>query len=262
MSIDHLSLGKLNMQNFNLHGKEKAEVAGEQFEGYLLQMMVREMRKTIPEGMFDSQAMSVFMDLFDQAIAEEMAAAGGLGFSESIQNAIKAQKGEQIQPPNQVFTPHRGSEILSLPENQQAIFQSIAKPLAKRQGAVPVNGRLSSEYGDRFHPILKEHRHHDGIDIAAPKGSPIHTVNDGVVSFAGKQGGYGNVVVIDHGDGWTTKYAHCDSIAVSVGDKVSASDVIAAVGSTGRSTGPHLHFEVERDGKNLNPLKIFGWKFK
>jgi len=101
VSVDHLSLGKLSLQNFNMNGKEKAEVAGEQFEGYLLQMMVREMRKTIPEGMFDSQAMSVFMDLFDQAIAEEMASAGGLGFSESIQNSIKAQKGEQITPPNQ-----------------------------------------------------------------------------------------------------------------------------------------------------------------
>ena len=166
---------------------------------------------------------------------------------ESIQNAIKAWVRRCSLIECLVVA---GPEILSVSENQQAVFQSIAKPLAKQRGGVPVAGRLSSDYGDRFHPILKEHRHHDGIDIAAPKGSPIHSVKDGIVSFAGVQGGYGNVVEIDHGNGWVTKYAHCDTIAVKVGDKVNASEVIAAVGSTGRSTGPHLHFEVERHGKS------------
>ena len=261
MSIDHLSLGKLNLQQMDVSGKQKAEVAGEQFEGYLLQMMVREMRKTVPEGMFDSQAMSVFMDLFDQAIAEEMASAGGLGFSESIQNAIKAQSGDHESPMTHLGHSHKDKPIISPSESMSHLFHSIARPLAKRSGEIPVQGRLTSDFGDRFHPIKQEHRHHDGIDIGAPRGTDIQAVADGVITFSGRQGGYGNVVIVDHGDGWKTKYAHCDSINVQKGDVVSASQTIAAVGSTGVSTGPHLHFEVEHNGKKLNPMKVFDWKF-
>ncbi len=95
---------------------------------------------------------------------------------------------------------------------------------------------------------------HTGIDIAAAKGTPLHAADSGYVTYAGYQGNYGNFVIIDHGNGIVTRYAHCNSLAVSVGQKVSRGQVVAYLGSTGRSTGPHCHFEVMLYGKFQNPL--------
>lgn len=111
----------------------------------------------------------------------------------------------------------------------------------------PVAGRISSEYGWRFHPIHKENRFHNGIDIAGNNNFEVMASNSGVVAFAGRKGGYGNTVMISHGN-VTTLYAHLSSISVSTGQIVSRGQVIGRVGSTGDSTGPHLHFEVHPNG--------------
>jgi murein DD-endopeptidase MepM/ murein hydrolase activator NlpD len=95
---------------------------------------------------------------------------------------------------------------------------------------------------------------HKGLDIAAPTGAPVKAVAPGKVVFSSQAGGYGNLVVIDHGNGFTTRYAHNRTLLVSVGDTVRAGQEIAHVGSTGRSTGPHLHFEVLRNGYAVDPL--------
>jgi murein DD-endopeptidase MepM/ murein hydrolase activator NlpD len=95
---------------------------------------------------------------------------------------------------------------------------------------------------------------HTGIDISAHSGTPIKAAAGGEVVFAGWWGGYGNVVIIDHGGGISTLYAHCSAIYVRKGQSVSQGEVIAAVGSTGLSTGPHLHFEVRKNGKPVDPL--------
>jgi murein DD-endopeptidase MepM/ murein hydrolase activator NlpD len=98
---------------------------------------------------------------------------------------------------------------------------------------------------------------HHGIDIAAPEGTSIHPVRGGEVTFSGSQQGYGNVVVVDHGDGSVTKYAHNRANRVAAGDRVETDTVIAEVGSTGRSTGPHLHFEARYEGKKIHPEAVF-----
>jgi murein DD-endopeptidase MepM/ murein hydrolase activator NlpD len=113
--------------------------------------------------------------------------------------------------------------------------------------------RLSSGFGSRRHPLKKVFRHHDGIDLAAPKDSPVRAISEGIVVFADPYGGYGKLVVVKHKDGVTTHYGHLNSIAVQPGSSVKAGEIIGAVGSTGRSTGPHLHLEFRRDGKALNP---------
>ena len=118
----------------------------------------------------------------------------------------------------------------------------------------PVRGWVTSMYGWRTSPHSGARRLHTGLDIAAPRGTPIVAAADGHVVFAGYHSAYGNLVVIDHGYGITTKHAHTSRILVRVGDRVIRGDVIARVGNTGRSTGPHLHFELLQDGVPVNPL--------
>jgi Membrane proteins related to metalloendopeptidases len=114
---------------------------------------------------------------------------------------------------------------------------------------------VSSYYGWRVHPISGEKNYHMGIDIAVPQGTPILAGHDGVITDVGYDaGGYGNYVVITGDDGLVSKYAHCDSVSVSIGQEVTAGDAIATVGSTGNSTGSHLHLEVIKNGQYLNPI--------
>ena len=120
----------------------------------------------------------------------------------------------------------------------------------------PVAGRMTSRYGMRRHPILGYRRMHSGVDFAARHGSPIFAVSDGVVSYSGRHGGHGKYVRLEHGGGVGTGYAHMSRIAVSSGTRVRAGQVIGYVGSTGLSTGPHLHFEVYRNGRKVNPLSV------
>ncbi len=118
----------------------------------------------------------------------------------------------------------------------------------------PLVGRLSSGFGPRVHPIFGTRRMHTGLDIGATPGEPIYAAKAGVVIFAGWRGGYGNAVVVDHGDGFSTLYAHQSQIGVSAGQQVVMGDVVGYVGSTGWSTGPHLHFELRLNGSPIDPL--------
>ncbi len=118
---------------------------------------------------------------------------------------------------------------------------------------IPVNGRISSEYGYRTHPISGARRLHAGMDIAAGTGTPIGAAGSGTVIFAGWRGGYGNCIIIDHGGGIATLYAHQSRLGASVGQSVGQGQVIGYVGSTGYSTGPHLHWEVRVNGSPQNP---------
>jgi len=119
----------------------------------------------------------------------------------------------------------------------------------------PVRGWITSHFGWRRPPHGGATRLHTGLDIAAPIGTPIIAPADGHVVFAGYHSAYGNLVVIDHGYGLSTKYAHTSRMLVKVGERVQRGDLIARVGNTGRSTGPHLHFEVIKDGVPTNPMR-------
>ncbi|HWH00058.1 MAG TPA: M23 family metallopeptidase [Pilimelia sp.] len=136
-----------------------------------------------------------------------------------------------------------------------ALDQALAaeKPRGAANGGwqLPVQGTTSSEFGPRWG------RQHEGIDIAAATGTPVRAAADGVVRKASWYGGYGNAVIIDHGGGVSTLYAHNSSLTVKPGERVRAGQLVAKVGSTGDSTGPHLHFEVEVDGKKVDPRPWF-----
>ncbi|MDK8464513.1 M23 family metallopeptidase [Marinobacter sp. SS13-12] len=121
------------------------------------------------------------------------------------------------------------------------------------QGRPITWGWLSSKYGYRSDPFNGKRTWHAGVDLAGKEGSDIISVAGGVVTYADERYGYGNLVEVDHGDGLVTRYAHAKTIKVKVGDVVQKGEVLALMGSTGRSTGPHVHFEVIRNGKSENP---------
>lgn len=120
----------------------------------------------------------------------------------------------------------------------------------------PVEGRVTSSFGTRVHPVYGDTRRHNGIDIAVPQGTPVHASADGIVRFAGQEGGFGLLVVIDHGGGIMTFYGHNSELRVKAGDRVSQGDVIAFAGSTGLSTGPHVHFEIRVNGEPKDPVEV------
>lgn len=125
-----------------------------------------------------------------------------------------------------------------------------------RPDFTPTTGQITSYFGYRIHPITKRRSMHDGLDFGADRGTAIKSAGSGIVTFSGTNGGYGKTIVISHGYGYKTVYAHNKFNLVAVGDKIEKGQKIGEVGNTGRSTGPHLHFEVHYNGVQINPMNI------
>ena len=123
-------------------------------------------------------------------------------------------------------------------------------------GSPVKKGWVSSYYGYRIDPFSGKKTFHNGIDIAGKAGSKVRSVADGIVTWQGSRGGYGEMIEIDHGNGYQTRYAHNQKLIVALGERIEKGQAIALMGSTGRSTGPHVHFEVLRDGKTINPANF------
>ena len=132
--------------------------------------------------------------------------------------------------------------------------QPVALPTVSVPSRMPLeSARVSSGYGMRDHPVLRKRARHNGIDLAAPTGTPIYATADGTIERANWFSSYGNYIQIDHGNAIETRFGHLSRIVVSDGQKVHKGDLIGYVGSTGRSTGPHLHYEVRIAGKPVDP---------
>src|SRR5262245_16080797 len=221
--------------------------------------MLAAMRRTVPKsGLLDKGfAHDTYLSLFDQEIARNLARREDLGLTALLQRQLKDTAADRQLP---------GRPNTALPRPPTTLQAGRATAIdAYRQQAgptdgmflLPVEGQRTSGFGMRIHPIDHEERLHSGMDIAAPTGTPIQAAAAGQVVFSGMQAGYGNVVVIQHTEGYATLYAHNTENLVSVGTSVSQGQPIATVGSTGRSTSPHLHFEVRKDGKQLDPALFF-----
>jgi len=144
-------------------------------------------------------------------------------------------------------------------QTQLGVLQSLLTDRQVTADLIPTgmpvrNGYITSSFGDRIDPFTGHESFHPGLDIGVAWGSQVHAVADGVVTYAGLREGYGKVVEIDHGDGYMTRYAHNSKLLAHVGEHVHAGEVISDAGSSGRSTGPHVHFEVWHDGKLVNPI--------
>ncbi|WP_110955325.1 murein hydrolase activator EnvC family protein [Anaerosinus massiliensis] len=152
-------------------------------------------------------------------------------------------------------------ELLEASKQVEQMIRQSRYPISGGQGSGkstgsmiwPIDGPITSEYGWRTHPIFGTSKYHSGIDIGGDYGMPVHAADGGVVIYAGWISGYGNAVIIDHGNSVSSLYGHNESLAVSEGQSVSQGQVIAYCGSTGYSTGPHVHFEVRENGSPVSP---------
>jgi murein DD-endopeptidase MepM/ murein hydrolase activator NlpD len=173
---------------------------------------------------------------------------GSLAKTDGVLYASLTLSGERLDMYN--FTPRSGHDDF---------FDRKGRSVRKTLMRTPIDGaRLSSRFGMRKHPILGYSRLHKGTDFAAPRGTPIYAAGKGVIESAGRNGGYGKYIRIRHNSTYKTAYAHMSRIAKGMrrGKRVRQGQIIGYVGSTGRSTGPHLHYEVLRGGRQVNPLKI------
>ncbi|WP_304039095.1 M23 family metallopeptidase, partial [Mesonia mobilis] len=145
-------------------------------------------------------------------------------------------------------------EIANLAEEKEKLLTAIPAIQPVKNENLK---RMASGYGMRMHPILKYRKMHNGMDFSAPTGSLVYATGDAVVKKAQRTTGFGNLVVLDHGFGYETYYAHLSEFKVRRGQKVKRGEIIAEVGSTGLSTAPHLHYEVHKNGKVVNPINFY-----
>ncbi|SRR6056297_61696 len=164
---------------------------------------------------------------------------------------------------NVIYVPENSNEIIELIDNEKDTIDKFSKDLEirldfldARPDLMPATGRLTSPFGFRTHPITGKKDYHKGIDIANSQGTQILASGSGIVTYVGYNGGYGRMVIISHGYGYKSVYAHLKSASVQTGDPIDKGEIIAKMGSTGISTGSHLHFEIHYNGKQINPLNV------
>ncbi|MCM2335048.1 MAG: M23 family metallopeptidase [Anaeromyxobacteraceae bacterium] len=196
----------------------------------------------------ESAGAGVRADLFADTLANAVAASGGLGIAEQLARSLTpGGQATQVGAPSPL-----PSALAHAPSGgSRAALVNAAESLA-----LPVAGRVTSGFGHRLDPLTGEASLHTGLDVGAPEGTPIRVPAGGVVLSAGPRGGYGNAVEVDHGNGLVTLYGHAAEVLVSKGEFVEPGQEIATVGSSGRSTGPHLHFEVRQGGRAVDPSRV------
>ncbi len=196
----------------------------------------------------------------DKGAAQQAAPAQGGAAAPSgavLLDAVKQRTGRLVDWVNRDLE-SLGQEITSRERSLRElkkVLEDKRSLLASTPTIWPVSGLITAGYGYRRSPFTGQRELHEGLDIAAALGTPIVATADGIVSFVGPLASFGNVVFINHGHGFTTFYAHTSSIRVKEGQSVKRGEVVASVGMTGRTTGPHVHYEVQVNGSTVNPLK-------
>jgi murein DD-endopeptidase MepM/ murein hydrolase activator NlpD len=254
--------------------RERLVKMAQEFEGMLLLQMVRQMRQSmLAEGEEEDDlglGKATMTDTFDVEFANYLAKQGGIGLSKTIEQQFeKAEKSKadaaalkELGPQQPAAKPLEAApKSIGLPTTPSFAAPSFAaprqtvEPSSEQDQALvmPLESDASSAFGWRADPFRGRRKFHNGVDLRAAYGTEVPTAAPGKVTFAGERGGYGLLVVVEHPNGVETRYAHLSSAAVQPGDSVAAGQTIGRVGSSGRSTGPHLHFEVLLDGKRVNP---------
>jgi murein DD-endopeptidase MepM/ murein hydrolase activator NlpD len=241
----------LELKQLRLEAGERSFLAERvgQLEGELTRLRDLDRRLRVAVG----------LDATDGEPAPASAAQGGAETLSrtALLDALKQRTGRLVDWVSQDLSA-LGKEINSRERSLRelkAFIEEKASVLAATPTILPVKGLVTAGYGYRKSPFTGQRELHEGLDIAAPYGSPIVVTADGIVTFAGPLAGYGNTVFVDHGHGFSTFYGHCSSYRVREAQRVRRGEVIAFVGTTGRTTGPHVHYEVHVNGVISNPTK-------
>lgn len=216
--------------------RDDPAVAASKLEAFFIRQFLAQARPSSDSMLDGGFAGDTFREMLDTRMADAIADAGGLGLAASFEAAMARAPGV-AKPPN-------GPDLFDQLDSLRAGAGDMVKPAP---------GRFSSGFGERLDPLGNGKGFHPGLDIAARTGTPVVAAAAGRVIHAGPAGTYGNMIAVQMADGTETRYAHLSAVDVKVGDLVGAGAHLGAVGSTGRSTGPHLHFEVRQAGKAVDP---------
>jgi len=257
----------------SLGGDEIEYVAGWREQMHTQHVDIKELRET---AQADLNALTLRIGQLQgqmlrlNALGERLVSQGDLDAAEFDFDAVPAVGGPEGSAEG---TPVGFSDILAMlddldtemadREHKLSVLESLLMSRSLSERVTPAGrpvqeGWLSSRFGKRNDPFTGKKEFHKGLDFAGKKGSEVVAVGAGVVSWSGKRSGYGNLVEVTHGNGYVTRYGHNERNLVKTGDTVEKGQLLALMGSTGRSTGPHVHFEVLRNGKAVNPAKYLG----
>jgi murein DD-endopeptidase MepM/ murein hydrolase activator NlpD len=243
--------------------EEKIKRIAIQFEEMLINTLLKEAFKE--EKNDDEEGTSLtsgsYKDLSTMFLSQYIADNGGLGYREVIERQLKEAYGDNVGTTKETTSASASQPVTGVtgapgePAGRTAptVKKPASEPLKVTQ---PVSGPVSSEYGWRRDPIDGKTRFHAGIDYEVRSRTPVKSVMEGEVVFSGWEKGYGNLVEIEHPNGYRSRYGHNAALLVKKGDHVESGDVISLSGSSGRSTGPHLHFELRKGEFSLDPVKI------
>ena len=237
--------------------KNELKKVSQEFESLFIAQLLKVMRETIEESglMEGGFGKSIYTDLFDQEVARSMAKRGVLGISDLLYKNLSDKNSQVGQPTSTNPAPSNEAPAQTSPADSG----TSSKPEPEISDLqLPVQAPVSSSFGMRNDPFSHQATFHKGVDLAAPDGTKVVAALPGTVISAGYETGYGNNVLIQHSGGLQTRYGHLGSVNVKAGDVVDSESVLGTVGNTGRSTGSHLHFEVTRMGKPVDPLPLAG----
>jgi murein DD-endopeptidase MepM/ murein hydrolase activator NlpD len=237
--------------------RAKVRELAQEFESLLILQMIKQMRETFldetqKEEGFGAETMT---ETIDVELSKQLARQGGLGLAKSIERGIDGLVTVGDGRPPAAATVAGATAAVARP-TVAGVPERVASAGETAGLDLPLAARVSSGFGYRADPFHGARRFHAGMDFAAAYGREVPAAGAGRVVSAGDDGGYGLSVVVDHGDGVRTRYAHLSSVAVTAGQELAKSEVVGRVGQTGRATGPHLHFEVELDGQKVDPATV------
>ena len=258
MSID--STGYVTGPNPQQQRSQELKKACREFESVFTYELLKSMRKTIDKcDLFHGgEGEEIYESLLDQELAKTMSGYGSNSLSELLYQQLSRIDSFSQADQTECSETQQETRSALLSGYSQSASKSASDQYAGIQPGWPLKPVISSRFGWRKDPFTSEEKFHSGIDISAEKGTEIKAALSGKVIRSCKMEDYGNVVAVDHGRGIVTLYAHNEKNLVKVGDQVEKGSPIAMVGSTGRSTGSHLHFEVRKYGIKIDPMKFLG----
>ncbi len=254
--------GKIHAARETSGERQRSELrkVSQEFEAIFIAYMLKVMRETIEESGLTQGGLgkSIYTELFDQEIAQSLAKRGTLGISDMLyRNLIDSVDTKDSVEKTQIAPEEEATPVAPQenPKNQHEDISGIYHETSIMK--LPVAASVSSAFGLRQDPFSKSVQFHRGLDLAAPEGMKVVPALPGKVIASGYEKGYGNYVWIQHSEDLQTRYGHLEEIHVKNGDVVTTENSLGTVGSTGRSTGPHLHFEAIRLGTPVDPLPAF-----